>query len=131
MSAHRSPERDTDGFQPQVVHRRIHVGDTVRVTGGAHQGRTGTVTTLDTTSADVRFNGDGDWTVPKRWLEPIGDGTGRVVAEWDRAEADGVRIGIDSAVKLVGTFRDSAAAKGRDGVAAVLDEITARLLGAQ
>jgi hypothetical protein len=167
MTAHPSPERRTDGYEPQVVHRRIHVGDTVRVTDGAQEGRTGTVTTLFTTSAEVRFTGDGDWTVPKRWLELISDGTGRVpeesshtrqhrsdisdpavrgerqatlvvvpqqarvpfVAERDRAEANGVRIGIDQAVKLVDTFRDTSAANGRDGVAAVLDEIMARLLG--
>lgn len=167
MSAHLSPEHRTEDYEPQVAHPRIHVGDTVHVTDGSQQGRTGTVTTLDTTSAEVRFAGDGDWTVPKRWLKLVGDGTGRVpgtsshprqhpsdssnravpgkepptlvvvpnqarasfVTEWDRAEANGVRIGIDTAVKLVDTFRDTAAAQGRDGVVAVLDEIMARLLG--
>jgi hypothetical protein len=140
MSAHLSHERHTDGYEPQVVHRRIHVGDTVRVTDGAQRGRAGSVTTLYTTSAEVRFDGDGDWTFPKRWLELVGDGAAGAsekssharaafLAVWERAAANGVRIGIDRAVTVVDAFRDTAATNGRDGVTAVLDEIMARLLG--
>jgi hypothetical protein len=67
--SHHTEERD-DGYPPVTVHRRVRVGDEVRVTAeGIHRGRVGIVTSLSEWNAMVNLDGERAWLLKSR-LEP-------------------------------------------------------------
>jgi hypothetical protein len=146
--SHHTEERD-DGYPPVTVHRRVRVGDEVRVTAGEYEGKVGVVEWLSQIRAWVDFGGTGEWVLKAR-LEPtqprqrpgeksedikarlaakraqdptdpanvpewadFGEKPPYLVAvpsqaqrtsslaEWDRAESNGVRIGHNRAVVAI------------------------------